>query len=64
MNSQRVNDKANEEETSEIELDSLTDFIGAEDVVQMSRHTARHRIEELKEEQRLREKIGDYEDWD
>lgn len=48
MNCQRVN----EDEASEIELGSFTNSIGAEDVVQMSRHTARHRVEELKEEQR------------
>ncbi len=74
MNNQRLSndlsetdddaDTDTEIETNDLELDSLTDFIEAEDVVQMSRYTARRRIEELIEEQRLRKKMESYEDWD
>ena len=68
MNSQRLNDDLTDTdldiETSDLELDSFTDIIEAEDVVQMSRYTARRRIEELKEEQRLRKNIESYDDWD
>jgi hypothetical protein len=51
-------------ENSDLELDSFTDVMEVEDVVQMSRYTARRRIEELKEEQRLRKNIESYDDWD
>ena len=70
MNSQRLNDDLTDTdadldiESSDLELDSFTDVIEAEDVVQMSRYTARRRIEELKEEQRLRRNIESYDDWD
>ncbi len=70
MNSQRLNDNLSESdtdldiETSDLELDSFTDVIEVEDVVQMSQYTARRRIEELKEEQRLRRNIESYDDWD
>ncbi len=70
MNSQRLNDDLTDTdadldiETSDLELDSFTDVIEAEDVVQMSQYTARRRIEELKEEQRLRKNIESYDDWD
>ncbi len=70
MNSQRLNDDLTDSdtdldiETSDLELDSFTDVIEAEDVVQMSQYTARRRIEELKEEQRLRRNIESYDDWD
>ncbi len=69
MNSQRLNDNLSESdtdldiETSDLELDSFTDVIEVEDVVQMSQYTARRRIEELKEEQRLRKNIESYDDW-
>ena len=68
MNSQRLNDNLSESdtdldiETSDLELDSFTDVIEVEDVVQMSQYTARRRIEELKEEQRLRRNIENYDD--
>lgn len=68
MNSQRLNDDLTDTnldiETSDLELDSFTDVIETEDVVQMSQYTARRRIEELKEEQRLRKNIESYDDWD
>lgn len=70
MNSQRLNDNLSESdtdldiETSDLELDSFTDVIEVEDVVQMSQYTARRRIEEMKEEQRLRRNIESYDDWD
>jgi hypothetical protein len=70
MNSQRLNDNLSESdtdldiETSDLELDSFTDVIEIKDVVQMSQYTARRRIEELKEEQRLRRNIESYDDWD
>ena len=70
MSSQRLNDDLTDTDTdldiesSDLELDSFTDVIEAEDVVQMSRYTARRRIEELKEEQRLRKNIESYDDWD
>jgi hypothetical protein len=68
MNSQRLNDDLTDTnldiETSDLELDSFTDVIETEDVVQMSQYTARRRIEELKEEQRLRRNIESYDDWD
>ena len=70
MNSQRLNDDLTDTdadldiETSDLELDSFTDVIEAEDVVQMSQYTARRRIEELKEEQRLRKNIESYDDLD
>jgi len=70
MNSQRLNDDLTDTdadldiETSDLELDSFTDVIEAEDVVQMSQYTARRRIEELKEEQRLRRNIESYDDLD
>ncbi|MCK5499139.1 MAG: hypothetical protein KAI77_08055 [Gammaproteobacteria bacterium] len=70
MNSQRLNDDLTDSdtdldiETSDLELDSFTDAIEAEDVVQISQYTARRRIEELKEEQRLRRNIESYDDWD
>ena len=70
MNSQRLNDNLSESdtdldiETSDLELDSFTDVIEVEDVVQMSQYTARRRIEELKEEQRLRRNIESNDDWD
>lgn len=70
MNSQSLNDDLTDTdadldiETSDLELDSFTDVIEAEDVVQMSQYTARRRIEELKEEQRLRKNIESYDDWD
>ncbi|MFT5425745.1 MAG: hypothetical protein ACI9ZT_000678 [Gammaproteobacteria bacterium] len=51
-------------ENSGLELDSFTDVMEVEDVVQMSQYTARRRIEELKEEQRLRKNIESYDDWD
>ncbi|MCK5431723.1 MAG: hypothetical protein KAJ03_03215 [Gammaproteobacteria bacterium] len=70
MNSQRLNDDLTDTdadldiETSDLELDSFTDAIETEDVVQISQYTARRRIEELKEEQRLRKNIESYDDWD
>ncbi len=70
MNSQRLNDNLSESdtdldtETSDLELDSFTDVIEIKDVVQMSQYTARRRIEERKEEQRLRRNIESYDDWD
>ena len=68
MNSQRLNDDLTDTnldiETSDLELDSFTDAIETEDVVQISQYTARRRIEELKEEQRLRRNIESYDDWD
>ncbi len=70
MNSQRLNDDLTESntdldtETSDLELDSFTDVIEVKDVIQMSQYTARRRIEELKEEQRLRRNIESYDDWD
>ena len=70
MNSQRLNDDLTDSdtdldiETSDLELDSFTDAIETEDVVQISQYTARRRIEELKEEQRLRKNIESYDDWD
>ena len=64
MNGQRLNDDLTDTEPNDLELDSFTDVIEAEDVVQMSRYTARRRIEELKEEQRLRKKMESYDDWD
>ena len=70
MNSQRLNDDLTESdtdldtETSDLELDSFTDVVEVKDVVQMSQYTARRRIEELKEEQRLRRNIESYDDWD
>lgn len=70
MSNPRLNDDLTDSESdldiesSDLELDSFTDVIEAEDVVQMSRYTARRRIEELKEEQRLRKDIESYDDWD
>ncbi len=64
MNSQRLNDDLTDTESNDLALDSFTDVIKAEDVVQTSRYTARRRIEELKEEQRLRKKMESYGDWD
>jgi len=64
MNSQRLNDDLTDTESNDLALDSFTDVIKAEDVVQTSRYTARRRIEELKEEQRLRQKMESYGDWD
>ena len=66
MSNPRLNDDLTDLdiESSDLELDSFTDVIEAEDVVQMSRYTARRRIEELKEEQRLRRNIESYDDWD
>ena len=66
MSNPRLNDDLTDLdiESSDLELNSFTDVIEAEDVVQMSRYTARHRIEELKEEQRLRKNIESYDDWD
>ena len=64
MNSQRLNDDLTDTEFNDLALDSFTDVIKAEDVVQTSRYTARRRIEELKEEQRLRKKMENYGDWD
>ena len=64
MNSQRLNDDLTDTEYDNLELDSFTDVIKAKDMVQTSRYTARRRIEELKEEQRLRKKMESYDDWD
>ena len=64
MNSQRLNDDLTDTEPDNPELDSFTNLIKAKDVVQMSRYTARRRIEELKEEQRLRKKMESYDNWD
>ncbi|MCZ6802412.1 MAG: hypothetical protein O7D86_00345 [Proteobacteria bacterium] len=64
MNSQRLNDDLTDTKSNDLELDSFTDVIKAKDVAQMSRYTARRRIEELKEEQRLRKKMESYDDWD
>lgn len=70
MSNPRLNDDLTDSESdldiesSDLELDSFTDVIEAEDVVQMSRYTARRRIEELKEERRLRKDIESYDDWD
>ncbi len=64
MNSQRLNDDLTGTESNDLALDSFADVIKAEDVVQTSRYTARRRIEELKEEQRLRKKMESYGDWD
>ncbi len=64
MNSQCLNDDLTDTEYDNLELDSFTDVIKAKDMVQTSRYTARRRIEELKEEQRLRKKMESYDDWD
>ena len=64
MNSQRLNDDLTDTESDNLELDSFTDVIKAKDMVHTSRYTARRRIEELKEEQRLRKKMESYDDWD
>ncbi len=67
MNSQHLNDDVTETEvdTNDLELDpdsGITDI--KKDVVQMSHYTARRRIEDLKEEQRLRKNIESYDDYD
>ncbi len=64
MNSQHLNDDLTDTESDNLELDSFTNIIKAKDMVQTSRYTARRRIEELKEEQRLRKKMESYDDWD
>ena len=64
MNNQHLNDDLTDTESDNLELDSFTDVIKAKDMVQTSRYTARSRIEELKEEQRLRKKMESYDDWD
>ena len=64
MNSQRLNDDLTDTESNDLALDPSTDVIKTEDTVQTSRYTARRRIEELKEEQRLRKKMENYGDWD
>lgn len=64
MNSQRLNDDLTDTESNDLELDSFTNVIKTKDVVQMSRYTARRRIEELKEEERLRMKMASSNDWD
>lgn len=66
MNSQRLNDDVTETdvETNDLELDTSSEIIETKDVVQMSRYTARRRIEDLKEEQRLRKNIESYDDYD
>jgi len=64
MNSQRLNDDLTDTESNDLELDSFTNVIKTKDVVQMSRYTARRRIEELEEEERLRMKMASSNDWD
>lgn len=64
MNSQHLNDDLTDTESDNLELDSFTNIIKAKDMVQTARYTARRRIEELKEEQRLRKKMESYDDWD
>ena len=57
-------DDLTDTESDNLELDSFTDVIKAKDMVQTSQYTARRRIEELKEEQRLRKKMESYDNWD
>lgn len=64
MNSQHLNDDLTDTESDNLELDSFTNIIKAKDMVQTSLYTARRRIEELKEEQRLRKKMESYDNWD
>ena len=64
MNSQRLNDDLTDTESNNLELDSFTNIIKAKDMVQTAQYTARRRIEELKEEQRLRKKMESYDDQD
>lgn len=64
MNNQHLNDDLTDTESNDLELDSFTNIIKAQDIVQTARYTARRRIEELKEEQRLRKKMESYDDWD
>ena len=56
MNSQRLDDDITDTDvdTNDLELDSSSEITETKDVVQMSRYTARRKIEDLKEEQRLR----------
>jgi len=66
MNSQRLNDDVDETDvdTNDLELDSSSEITETKDVIQMSRYTARRKIEDLKEEQRLRKNIESYDDYD
>lgn len=66
MNSQRLNDDVTEPDvdTNDLDLDPSSEITAIKDIVQMSRYTARRRIEELKEEQRLRKNIESYDDYD
>ena len=68
MSSQRLNDDLIETDVDIDDLDlvssSDSDIFEMKDVVQMSRYTARRRIEDLKEELQLRKNIESYDDWD
>ncbi len=70
MNNPRLNDGLTDSESnldienSDLELDSFADVMETEDVIQMSRYTARRGIEELKEEQRLRKNMESYDNRD
>ena len=66
MNSQRLNDDVTETDldSTELEMDPSSEITEEKDVVQMSRYTARRKIEDMKEEQRLRKNIEDYDDYD
>ena len=66
MNSQRLNDDVTETDVDidDLELDSSYEITETKDVTQMSRYTARRKIEDLKEEQRLRKNIESYDNWD
>jgi hypothetical protein len=68
MNKQRLNDDVTETDieldTDALELDSSSEILETKDVVQMSRYTARRKIEDLKEELRLRKDMASYDDWD
>ena len=66
MNSQRLNDDVDETnvDTNDLELDSSSEITETKDVIQMSSYTARRKIEDLKEEQRLRKNIESYDDYD
>ena len=68
MSRQRLNDDLLDTELDDddlnIESSPDADIEEIKDVVQISRYTARRRIEDIKEEQRLRKNIDSYEDWD
>jgi len=68
MNNQRSNDDVTETDveldTDDLESDSSSEIIETKDVIQMSHYTARRKIEDLKEELRLRKEMAIYDDWE